>query len=154
MRQKFIAEIKKHEGIDGAYVEIPFDVETVFGGKRVKVKAYFNGSEYRGSIVRMAGCYIIGLTQAIRKEIRKIPGDIVTVEVEKDEEERVIEIPEDFAREMKENPSTLEYFEKLSFTNKKKYVQWILSSKKAKTRKERIQKAISMIIESERMRDK
>ncbi|TYP48134.1 DUF1905 domain-containing protein [Thermosediminibacter litoriperuensis] len=53
MKQRFQAEIKKHEGINGAYIETPFDVEAVFGAKRVKVKAYFDGKEYRGSIVRM-----------------------------------------------------------------------------------------------------
>jgi len=31
--KKFLAEIKMHEGIHGAYVEIPFDVEAVFGTK-------------------------------------------------------------------------------------------------------------------------
>lgn len=151
MRQKFLAEIKKHEGIDGAYVEIPFDVEAVFGGKRIKVKANFDGIEYRGSIVRMAGCYMIGLTQALRKEIGKKPGDNVIVEVEKDEEERSIEIPEDFESALKEAPCALEYFEKLSFTNKKKYVQWILSAKKVETRNERIQKAVLMLAESKKL---
>ena len=141
-----------HEGIDGAYVEIPFDVEAIFGGKRIKVKAYFDGREYRGSIVRMAGCYMIGLTQALRKEIGKKPGDTVTVEVEKDEEERIVEIPEDLASKLQESPSALEYFEKLSFTHKKEYVQWILGAKKVETRNERIQKAVLMLAESKKLK--
>lgn len=152
MRQKFLAEIKRHEGINGAYVEIPFDVEAVFGGKRIKVKAYFNGREYRGSIVRMAGCYMIGLTQALRKEIGKEPGDTVIVEVEKDEEERAIEIPEDLASKLKETPGALEYFEKLSFTHKKEYVQWIIGAKKVETRNERIQKAVLMLAERKKLK--
>ncbi|HCF48791.1 MAG TPA: hypothetical protein DER60_00825, partial [Syntrophomonas sp.] len=84
--QSFTAIVKKHEGINGAYVEIPFDVEEVFGAKRVKVKARFDGVEYRGSIVRMGGCYWIGLTQELRKTIAKNPGDSVQVEIEKDED--------------------------------------------------------------------
>ena len=40
--KKFNAEIKKIEGKDGAYIEIPFDVEEVYGAKRVKVKATFD----------------------------------------------------------------------------------------------------------------
>lgn len=35
--KKFNAEIKKIEDKDGTYVEIPFNVEEVFGTKRVKV---------------------------------------------------------------------------------------------------------------------
>jgi len=37
--KKFNAEIKKIEEKGGAYIEIPFDLEEVYGGKRVKVKA-------------------------------------------------------------------------------------------------------------------
>ncbi len=110
MRQRFKAEIKKHEGIDGAYIEVPFDVEAVFGAKRVKVKAYFGGKEYRGSIVRMGGCYLLGIPKALRKEIGKNPGDIVDVELEKDEEERVAELPEDFENVLKEHPQASREF--------------------------------------------
>ncbi|KUO49068.1 MAG: antitermination protein NusB [Desulfitibacter sp. BRH_c19] len=152
MRQKFMAEIKKHEGINGAYVEIPFDVEDVFGAKRVKVKAYFDGKEYRGSIVRMAGCYMIGLTQALRKEIGKESGDIITVEVEKDEEERIIEMPEDFKIALGQNPSSKDYFEKLSFSRKKEYVTWITGAKKAETRNARMEKALVMLAENKKLK--
>ena len=152
MKQKFLAEIIRHEGIDGAYVEIPFDVETVFGGKRIKVKAFFDGKEYRGSIVRMAGCYLIGLTQALRQEIGKKPGDIVTVEVEKDEEVRTVEMPEDFESALKETSVAIVNFDKLSFTHKKDYVEWIIGAKKAETRKARIQKAALLLMESKKLK--
>ena len=152
MKQKFTAEIKKHEGIDGAYVEIPFDVEAVFGAKRVKVIAYFDGREYRGSIVRMSGCYMLGLTQVLRKEIGKNPGDLVTVEVEKDKKERVIEIPQDLLEALKEAPDGLEYFENLSYSHKKEYVQWITDAKKEETRKARIQKAVIMLKDKKKLK--
>ena len=55
---KFEAVIKKHPQKDAAYIEMPFDVEAVFGAKRVKVVAKFDGVEYRGSIVKMGlPCY-------------------------------------------------------------------------------------------------
>ena len=46
MNQKFEfdAEIKKVPDIDGAYVEIPFDVKATFGKGRVPVNATFDGS--------------------------------------------------------------------------------------------------------------
>lgn len=150
--QKFTAEIKKHESIDGAYVEIPFDVEAVFGAKRVKVKAWFDGVEYRGSIVRMGGCFMLGLTQALRKEIGKKPGDAVEVIVEKDEEERVIELTEDFSAALEENPAAKEYFQSLSFTHKKEYSQWIASAKRAETRTARIEKALQMLGEKKKLK--
>ncbi|MCM1567627.1 MAG: YdeI/OmpD-associated family protein [Dehalobacter sp.] len=145
MKQKFIAEIKKHEGLDGAYVEIPFDVEAAFGARRVKVKATFDEMEYQGSIVRMNGIFLLGLTQAIRRKIGKQPGDLVNVEVEKDEQERTVEVPEDFLAQLQEAPNALTFFESLSYTHKKDYVLWITSAKKMETRMDRIQKAVEML---------
>lgn len=153
MRQKFQTEIKKHEGIDGAYIEIPFDVEAVFGAKRVKVKAYFDGKEYRGSIVRMGGCYLLGIPQALRKEIGKNPGDIVNVELEKDEEKRVVELPQDFKKVLEEHTKAQENFKKLSYTHQKEYINWITGAKRAETRTKRIEKAISMLTLSQKLKD-
>jgi bifunctional DNA-binding transcriptional regulator/antitoxin component of YhaV-PrlF toxin-antitoxin module len=151
-KQKFTSQIQKHEGINGAYVIIPFDVEEVFGAKRVKVRAFFDGEEYRGSIVKMGDCFMIGMTQALRKKIEKEPGDTVEVEVEKDEEERIIELPDDFKLALDENITAKAYYETLSFSHKKKFYQWITSSKKHETRLNRIEKAIEMLVENKKLK--
>lgn len=52
-RFEFDAEIKKVSDIDGAYLEIPFDVKIAFGKGRVPVNATFDGIPYSGSIVKM-----------------------------------------------------------------------------------------------------
>lgn len=52
--------------IDGAYIEIAFDVKAKFGKGRLPVIATFDGEMYEGSLVKMKTlCHIIG----IRKEI-------------------------------------------------------------------------------------
>lgn len=77
---EFEAEIKKVPDIDGAYVEIPFDVKKVFGKGRVPVHATFDGEPYDGSVVKMGTpCHIIGIRKDIRAKIGKRPGDIVKV---------------------------------------------------------------------------
>ncbi len=78
----FSAVIKKVEGIDGAYIEIPFDVKEVFGKGRVKVSATFDGVPYDGSLVRMkTPCHILGIRKDIRAKIEKQPGDTVKVTI-------------------------------------------------------------------------
>ena len=85
---EFDAVIKKVPDIDGAYVEIPFDVKEVFGKGRVPVKATFDGELYRGSIVRMGTpCHILGVRKDIRARIGKQPGDTVHVTVEERRDE-------------------------------------------------------------------
>lgn len=82
-KYEFDAEIKKVPDIDGAYVEIPFDVKATFGKGRVSVHATFDGVSYQGSIVRMGTpCHIIGIRKDIRRQIGKQPGDIIHVTIE------------------------------------------------------------------------
>lgn len=151
--KKFNAEIKKIEGKDGAYIEIPFDVEEVYGAKRVKVKATFDGVEYRGSIVKMGlPCYIIGITKEIRKKIEKEPGDIIEVTIEKDEEDRVVEIPTDFKERIELDNNIKEFCNTLSFSMQKKYVTWITSAKKEDTRNKRIDTAIEKLKNKEKIK--
>lgn len=77
---QFTAIIQKVPDIDGAYVEIPFDVKAEFGKGRVPVHATFDGEPYDGSLVRMGTpCHIIGLRKDIRQKIGKQPGDSITV---------------------------------------------------------------------------
>jgi hypothetical protein len=79
---EFDAEIKKVPDIDGAYVEIPFDVKEEFGKGWVAVHATFDGEQYDGSIVKMGTpCHIIGVRKDIRRKIGKNPGDIVKVTI-------------------------------------------------------------------------
>lgn len=80
---EFEAEIKKVPDIDGAYVEIPFDVKAEFGKGRVPVKATFDKEEYLGSLVRMGTpCHIIGIRKEIRAKIGKQAGDIIKVTIQ------------------------------------------------------------------------
>lgn len=76
----FEAVIRKVPDLDGAYVEIPFDVWERFGRGRVKVHATFDGEPYDGSLVRMGTPgHILGLRKDIRQKIGKQPGDTVQV---------------------------------------------------------------------------
>lgn len=152
MTKQFTAVIKQHEGNNGAFIEPPFDVEEVFGAKRVKVLATFDGVEYRGSLVRMSGCYMLGMTQEIRKKIGKDFGDTVEVTITKDEEERVIELPPDLSEALSHNPEAQKTYDKLSYTGKKDYVLWITGAKKMATRADRITKAIELLMDGKKLK--
>lgn len=76
----FDAEIKKVPDMNGAYVEVPFDVKEAFGKSRVLVHATFDGEVYDGQVVKMGTpCHIIGIRKDIREKIKKQPGDMVHV---------------------------------------------------------------------------
>lgn len=79
---EFEAEIKKVPDIDGAYIEMPFDVKVEFGKGRVPVTATFDGEKYSGSLVKMGTqCHIIGIRKDIRAKIGKQAGDVIKVTI-------------------------------------------------------------------------
>ena len=81
-KYEFTAIIQKVEGINGAYVEFPYDVKKEFQKGRVKVTATFDGVVYNGSLVRMGTPgHIIGIRKDIRQQIHKQPGDTVKVTI-------------------------------------------------------------------------
>ena len=120
---------------------LSFSVEKLFGTRgQVKVKALFDGKvEYRGSLANMGrNCHTLGLTQEIRNKLQKAFGDPVHVELERDLEIREVIIPDDIQSVLSENPEALAYFEKLSYTHRKEYINWITSAKKEETRVNRL----------------
>ena len=75
--------IRKVDGIDGAYIEFPWDVREEFGRGRVLVSVEFDGVAYQGSLVRMGTPgHIVGVRKDIRAQIGKQPGDEVHVRLQ------------------------------------------------------------------------
>jgi hypothetical protein len=142
---KFRATIQD-AGDGGAYVEIPLDVEAVFGKKRVKVLATLDGVAYRGSLVRMGSeCHLMPVLKEIRQQIGKNIGDEIEVSLEEDTQPRVVVLPGDLQAALGANPEAGAFFEKLSYTHQKEYVQWIEEAKRPETRQTRVVKTITLL---------
>ena len=110
------------------------------------MKATIDGEPYRGSLVDMGLGTMLGVNQSIRKKIGKNPGDLVHVTLEEDHDERTVEVPDDLAGLLRNNPRAEEFFLILSYSNRKEYVTWILSAKREETRQARLSKTIEMLI--------
>lgn len=57
-----------------------------------------------------------------------------------------VSLPPELAAELSKNPATLANFEKLSYSNKKEYVLWVLTAKQDKTRVDRILKTTEKLL--------
>jgi bifunctional DNA-binding transcriptional regulator/antitoxin component of YhaV-PrlF toxin-antitoxin module len=144
-RYSFKAKIEAAEN-GGAYVLFPYDTEKEFATReKVPVKATFNGIPYTGTLIKYGQPqHMLPLLKAIREQIGKGPGDIIEITVCKDEGPRVLEVPAAFRTAMKKE-DVLPFFEKLSYTHRKKYCRWISEAKKEETRSARLTKAIAML---------
>jgi len=58
---------------------------------------------------------------------------------------KVVRLPDDFNKLLKENPNEEIYFNQLSFTNRKEYVEWIITAKQAETRTKRLDSTIEKL---------
>jgi hypothetical protein len=56
-----------------------------------------------------------------------------------DPKTKSVRLPDDLAAAFKKNKKQEEFFNTLSFTNKKEYIEWIVTAKREETRNERIQ---------------
>ena len=136
----------QNEGSGGAFVEIPFDVEQAFGKKRVKIKATIDGQPYRGTLVRMGGsAHILIVLKEIREKIGKTFGDEIEIVLEEDTEPRAVVLPEDVSRALENDPAAAAFFQKLSYTHQRQYLQWIEEAKREQTRQERIGRMIELL---------
>jgi hypothetical protein len=77
-------------------------------------------------------------TEAAPKEKRAIFDYI-------DSGTKTIRLPDDFEKELKKKKLQSSFFESLSFSNKKEYVEWIVSAKKDETRTARIKESIERL---------
>lgn len=143
-KQTFTAVLEKHANLDATGITIPFDVEKVYGANRVAVKAVLNGVEYRGSIVRMSGKYMLGIPKTFREAAGVKAGDNVVITIEQDTDERMVALPTDLAAELKKK-GLMEAWECMSYTHRKEHVRAIEEAKQPETRLRRIDKAIAMI---------
>ncbi len=151
-KKKFRAVIED-AGNGGAFVTIPFDVEQVFGKKRVKVKATIAGEPYRGSLVRMgSACHVLGVRKEIREKTGKTFGDEIEIVVEEDTDPREITVPHDMRQALDSNPKAEAFFKQLSYTHQKEYVRWIEEAKRSQTRQSRIGQAIKLLEQGTRGR--
>ncbi len=137
-----------NKGMDTAFITIPFSVEEEYGTRgQVKVKVLFDQHPYRGVLANMGtGCHILGVRKEIRRAIGKQVGDTVLVELERDSEERIVDIPDDLKKVLAKNKAALKVFDSLSFTNRKEYALWISSAKKEQTRKKRLEQTIEKLL--------
>ena len=58
---------------------------------------------------------------------------------------KLITLPEDLEIELKNQPTAFNFYQGLSYSNRKEYVLWVLSAKQEKTRLDRIQKTIEKL---------
>lgn len=120
----------------------PEIVEGLGAGKKPNVVVVLNGHSYRSSISMMGGDFMIPVSAEVREAAKVQAGDLLSVQVSVDTEERKVEVPADFHALLTANPAAQAKFGALSYSNQRRHVLSIELAKTPETRQRRLEKAL------------
>jgi uncharacterized protein YdeI (YjbR/CyaY-like superfamily) len=90
------------------------------------------------------GTFGLGITKAVRTSAGVGIGDTVHVVVERDDQARTVEVPDDLCGALR-RAGLEDRFAALAYTHQREYVVWVTGAKRAETRAKRVAKAITMV---------
>lgn len=127
---------------------VPEEVVASLGsGKRPAVRVTINGYTYRSTVAPMGGVSMLPVSAEVRESAGVAAGDEVEVEVELDAAPREVSVPPDFAEALDQDAAARQFFDGLSYSNKRRFVLSIEDAKTPETRQRRIVKAVETLRE-------
>lgn len=146
-----VYELERFHGKGGwTYIRIPAeDLEERLNGKQ-KLKGRIDTytiENYR--LMPMGeGAYMLPLKAEIRKAIRKKEGDQVQLLLYPDT--GTLKIPDELAQCLYNEPEAAIFFNSLSESERKYYIQWIYSAKREGTKVDRLTRTILKLLKREK----
>lgn len=131
----------------GCWLDLPFDPKEKFGKVRAPVVVTVNDYAFRTTIAAMGGKNQIVINKANRERAGIGPEDNITATVELDTVPRTVTPPQDLKKVLGRNKAAAAVWEKLSYTHKREYAEWIEEAKKPETRERRVAKTIEALLE-------
>lgn len=126
-------------------VVLPFDAKQRYGKARAPVRGTVNGAAFRTTVAVYSGVHLIGLNKEVRERAGVEIGDEVTVELERDDEPREVDVPPELEEALATNSEARAAFDGLSYTHRREYAEWISEGKRPDTRQRRAARALEML---------
>ena len=121
---QFDGRLESDQG--ACFIRVPPQTLTALGeGKRMPVKVTLNGYTYRTTIAVYGGKSYIGVRREVREAAGVTAGNPLTVGLEYDAEIRAVDLPQALRRALEADAAAAAAFEKLSYTRKKEFIQWV-----------------------------
>lgn len=149
MQKKFKAKAKP-AGPKGAwcFIAVPFDVSKTWGARgRIAVQGTINGFPYYTNIQPMDGRHLLTFNKQLQAGAQAKAGDMVSVVMEPAIEKREVEVPAELSKALRTGKDARAVWDKLAYTHRKEFAQWIAGAKQAETRQRRAAKAVTMLLE-------
>jgi len=133
-------------GKTAAGIQVPNAIVEALGtSRKPAVRVTINGYTYRSSIASMGGVFMLGVSKDVRAKADVVAGQAVDIDIELDTERRVVTIPPDLAAALDADPVAKPFFERLSYSNKRRIVEPIDDAKTPATRQRRIDTSVERL---------
>jgi hypothetical protein len=142
MRSHSFDSVVEQTGRTATSLEIPLDVRDLFGNPHPPIKVTINSHTYRATPAVYGGRYYVSLSRTNREAARVSAGDQIKVTIQEDAEPRKIEAPPDLAAALDDDDEARDFWDRLSYSHRREYVEWLEDSKRDATRANRVHKAI------------
>lgn len=129
-------------------IEVPPEVvESLGPSKRVAVRVTIRGYTYRSTVAPLGGKFMLPISAENRAGAGVAAGDAVDIDLELDTEPRDVTVPPDFAEALDRDEAARQFFDRLSYSHKRRHVLSIEEAKTPEIRRRRIEKSVSQLRE-------
>jgi hypothetical protein len=129
-------------------IPVPAEAVAELGtSKKPAVKVTIGEYSYSSTVATMGGQFMIPLSAEHRKGAGVSAGDEIEVELALDTRPREVEVPADLAAELERHAGAKQFWDGLSYTNKRRFVLSIEDAKTAETRQRRLNKTMASLSE-------
>ena len=148
--------LEKFQGKGGwTYVQVPVirnleQVQFVW----IKVKGAIDGYEIKKyHLMPMGnGALFLPVKAEIRKVVKKGVGDLVHVVLYTDDDP--LEVPEEMMLCLEEEPKALKFFNSLTESQRRYYIEWIYSAKREETKVDRLARTVNNLMHGLKLHDR
>jgi hypothetical protein len=135
-------------GTTATGIRVPDEVVVTLGaGKRPKVNVTINGYTYRSTVMPYTGANMLPVSAEVREGAGVSAGEEIEVELTLDTAPREVTVPDDLQAALDNDLTAKQFFEGLSYSNKRRLVLAVEGAKTAETRERRIGKTIDQLRE-------
>ena len=129
-------------------IRVPSEViEELGAGRKPPVRVTIGSHSFRTTVAPRGDRYLVGISAQNREGTGVSAGDEVDVEIELDAAPREVAVPADLAEALAAAPEARRFFDGLTPSQKRWYVEPIEQAKKSDTRERRVAKALAMLRE-------
>jgi uncharacterized protein YdeI (YjbR/CyaY-like superfamily) len=141
---RFEGHLESDQG--ACFIRVPPEVLTTLGQrKRAPVKVTINATSFRTTIAVYGGKSYVGVRREIREAAGVTAGDRLTVGLEYDAELRTVDLPDALRVTLEGDSKAAAAFERLSYTRKKEFVEWLMGAKQPETQRRRLAQVMAML---------